>query len=72
MIFHIGGGPEKKLKPLESIFRLPKEMCCNTLVDGVTGVRFLCLGIFPRCGHWLTLARPGEINRAGSEFLARE
>jgi pimeloyl-ACP methyl ester carboxylesterase len=64
--------PEKNLKLLESIFVLPKKIYCNTLVDGVTGVRFLCLGIFPRCGHWLTLARPGEINRAGSEFLAKE
>jgi hypothetical protein len=47
-------------------------MYCNTLVYGVTGVRFLCLGIFPRCGYWLTLARPGEFNRVVSEFLARE
>lgn len=30
------------------------------------------LHVFPRCGHWLTLERPGEFNRAVLEFLARE
>jgi pimeloyl-ACP methyl ester carboxylesterase len=30
------------------------------------------LNVFPRCGHWLTLERPKEFNRAVSEFLARE
>ncbi len=29
------------------------------------------LHVFPQCGHWLTLERPGEFNRAVSEFLAR-
>jgi len=27
--------------------------------------------VFPRCGHWLTLEKPGEFNSAVSEFLAR-
>jgi pimeloyl-ACP methyl ester carboxylesterase len=27
------------------------------------------LQIFPRCGHWLTLERPEEFNRAVLEFL---
>jgi pimeloyl-ACP methyl ester carboxylesterase len=30
------------------------------------------LHVFPRCGHWLTLERPGEYNRVVLEFLARE
>jgi pimeloyl-ACP methyl ester carboxylesterase len=30
------------------------------------------LHVFPRCGHWLTLERPAEFNRAVLEFLARE
>jgi len=30
------------------------------------------LKVFPRCGHWLTLERPGEFNRGVLEFLARE
>jgi pimeloyl-ACP methyl ester carboxylesterase len=30
------------------------------------------LQVFPRCGHWLTLERPGEFNRAVLVFLARE
>ena len=30
------------------------------------------LHVFPRCGHWLTLERPGEFNRAVLEFLERE
>ena len=30
------------------------------------------LHVFPQCGHWLTLERPEELNRAVSEFLARE
>lgn len=30
------------------------------------------LKVFSRCGHWLTLERPREFNRAVSEFLARE
>jgi pimeloyl-ACP methyl ester carboxylesterase len=30
------------------------------------------LQVFPRCGHWLTLERPGEFNRAVLGFLARE
>jgi pimeloyl-ACP methyl ester carboxylesterase len=29
------------------------------------------LNVLPRCGHWLTLERPGEFNRAVLEFLAR-
>jgi pimeloyl-ACP methyl ester carboxylesterase len=29
------------------------------------------LKVFPRCGHWLTLERPREFNRAVLEFLAR-
>lgn len=29
------------------------------------------LHIFPRCGHWLTLERPGEFDSAVLEFLAR-
>ena len=29
------------------------------------------LHVFPRCGHWLTLERSGEFNRAVLEFLAR-
>ena len=30
------------------------------------------LHVFPQCGHWLTLERPEEFNRAVSEFLAKE
>jgi pimeloyl-ACP methyl ester carboxylesterase len=30
------------------------------------------LNVFSRCGHWLTLERPKEFNRAVSEFLARK
>ncbi len=30
------------------------------------------LHVFPRCGHWLTLERPEEFNRAVLKFLARE
>jgi pimeloyl-ACP methyl ester carboxylesterase len=30
------------------------------------------LKVFSRCGHWLTLERPREFNRAVSEFLAGE
>ena len=30
------------------------------------------LQVFPRCGHWLTLERPGEFNRAVLVFLERE
>ena len=30
------------------------------------------LHIFPQCGHWLTLEKPAEFNRAVLEFLARE
>jgi pimeloyl-ACP methyl ester carboxylesterase len=30
------------------------------------------LQVFPRCGHWLTLERPREFNRAVLAFLARE
>ncbi len=30
------------------------------------------LHIFPQCGHWLTLEKPSEFNRAALEFLARE
>ena len=37
----------------------------HTLIEGSE------LQVFPRCGHWLTLERPGEFNRAVSEFLAR-
>ncbi len=29
------------------------------------------LQVFPRCGHWLTLERPGEFDSAVLEFLAR-
>jgi pimeloyl-ACP methyl ester carboxylesterase len=29
------------------------------------------LYVFPRCGHWLTLEKPAEFNRAVLEFLAR-
>lgn len=29
------------------------------------------LHVFPQCGHWLTLERPGEFNSAVLEFLAR-
>jgi pimeloyl-ACP methyl ester carboxylesterase len=29
------------------------------------------LHIFPQCGHWLTLERPGEFNGAVLEFLAK-
>jgi pimeloyl-ACP methyl ester carboxylesterase len=30
------------------------------------------LHVLPQCGHWLTLERPEEFNRAVLEFLARE
>jgi pimeloyl-ACP methyl ester carboxylesterase len=30
------------------------------------------LQVFPRCGHWLTLERPGGFNRAVMKYLARE
>ena len=30
------------------------------------------LHIFPQCGHWLTLEKPAEFNRAVLEFLVRE
>ena len=29
------------------------------------------LNVLPRCGHWLTLERPGEFNRAVVRFLSR-
>jgi pimeloyl-ACP methyl ester carboxylesterase len=29
------------------------------------------LHVFPQCGHWLTLERPGEFDSAVLEFLAR-
>jgi pimeloyl-ACP methyl ester carboxylesterase len=37
----------------------------HSLIDGSE------LLVLPRCGHWLTLERPGEFNSAVSEFLAR-
>jgi pimeloyl-ACP methyl ester carboxylesterase len=30
------------------------------------------LHVLPQCGHWLTLEKPGEFNRALLEFLAKE
>ncbi len=30
------------------------------------------LHVLPQCGHWLTLEKPGEFNRALSEFLLAE
>ena len=38
----------------------------HTLIDNSE------LNVFPRCGHWLTLERPKEFNRAVLEFLERE
>jgi pimeloyl-ACP methyl ester carboxylesterase len=37
----------------------------HTLIEGSE------LNVLPRCGHWLTLERPGEFNRAVLGFLAR-
>jgi pimeloyl-ACP methyl ester carboxylesterase len=38
----------------------------HTLIEGSE------LQVVPRCGHWLTLERSREFNRAVLEFLARE
>ena len=57
LIFH---GAEDKYVPVSWALQ------AHTLLKGSE------LKVFPRCGHWLTLERPGEFNRAVLVFLARE